>query len=115
MNGKGERPQGAEVAQLLLEGNLTVETVGENKKRLETFLSETKGDLSLRIGPVERVDVSLVQLLCSLHRSLHKVGRKWEWSGEGLDAILALAEKAGVMRSKGCSLDPSGPCLWKRG
>jgi len=98
-------------SRVLLQGDLTV---GNAPALRDALLRATgsEGKVTLAFGPVTRVDLTLLQLLCSLHRSAREEGREVPLSRADLPAeVVRLAVAAGFRRSGGC-----GPgCLWAEG
>jgi anti-anti-sigma factor len=98
---------------LILEGELTIQFAGELKTLLLQVVE--KSEVILDLNAVTAMDLSAMQLLCSLHRTMLKSSRRVSVAG-GVPASLAesLAE-AGFLRDLGCSLDTDGTCLWLKG
>jgi ABC-type transporter Mla MlaB component len=69
-----KRKQIADVAVLQIKGEMTLEHAAELKLALLEFLTDA-GELSIDCVKVERVDLSGLQLLCSVARSVSEQNR----------------------------------------
>jgi len=96
---------------VLCEGNLTVNRAEEMKSAFIQAL-QNANEVTITFTHVTDVDLSYLQLLCSVHRSALRLHKQVRFQG-GLPEILKdTAEAAGYLRLKGCKLDSEKNCLW---
>lgn len=105
----------AEVAEetmtLTLSGELTVQQAATIKEKLETLLNKTD-HLVLEFSNVTRVDLAILQLLCSAHRMSVKLDKRFSF-GAVLPAVIRDAIlQNGFQRNEGCCLDTQHSCIW---
>jgi anti-anti-sigma regulatory factor len=97
---------------LHMKGEVTLQDIVETKKViLDSLCAASSVVLDLR--EVSDIDLPCLQLLCSAHRTSVKLGKSITFSGELSDSFMAVVEKAGYRRTKGCALDVDDTCLWK--
>ncbi len=96
---------------ITLDGELTLPRAEELKKLFVQALDD-RDAIAVKFGNVRAVDLSFLQLFCSLHRSA--VTRKKEIALEGAvpTALKETAAEAGYLRLAGCKLDFEKNCLW---
>ena len=68
--------------------------------------------LTLEFGDVHEVDLSCLQLLCSVHRSAVRMNKRVAFSGQHPEVFDKVVREAGYTRTTGCHLDCFGSCLW---
>ena len=96
---------------ITLEGDLTLPRAEEIKNLFVKAL-EGGGALALAFGPVQEVDLSFLQLCCSLHRSAVNRKKTVRIEGAAPKALRETAEAAGYLRLAGCKMDSDRSCLW---
>ncbi len=96
---------------VMLNGDLTLPQAMETKQALLTALGEAD-EISLVLDNVHDVDLSLLQLLCSLHRSATQQKKHVKLGGAAPPALLNAVDAAGFARHAGCKLDLDKSCLW---
>jgi len=93
------------------EGNLTVQNIEEVKRTLENSLAKA-GDVTLRFGAVTDIDLTGLQLICSVHRTAARGKRRIQIETPVPKAVSDAAESAGFLRLNGCKQDPEKTCFW---
>jgi ABC-type transporter Mla MlaB component len=98
--------------RLVLTGELTIAHAAPLREALLEITSREK-DACVDLSGATGIDVSGLQLLCSLHRTA--VGKGLNVSLEkGIpEDLVEVIRTAGYLRDKGCRLDTPGTCLWK--
>jgi anti-anti-sigma regulatory factor len=94
-----------------LEGDLTLPRAEEIKNTFAAALSGA-GSISITFGTVSDIDLSFLQLFCSLHRSAEREKKTVRIEGPAPRALKEAAESAGYLRLAGCKLDCDKTCLW---
>jgi len=102
-----------DVSSILLEGELTLPRAAELKEALSNALAAADG-VTVKFGEVEAVDLSFLQLLCSLHRSALKLDKQLRFEGDIPNAFNVAADEAGFTRLMGCGRGNEGNCLWAK-
>jgi anti-anti-sigma regulatory factor len=92
-------------------GSLTLPQAEELKQTLIQSL-EQGDDISLVLDAVQEVDLSLLQLMCSLHRTALQKKKRVKFEGAAPAVLLQAVEAAGYTRHAGCKLDLDKSCLW---
>lgn len=93
--------------RLALGPDATLARAAEIHRALAAALT-TGRDLRLYLSGVERADVSLLQLLCSAHRTAAGQGRQVRLAEPFSPAVAAAVGAAGLWRARGCAAG----CLW---
>jgi len=101
----------ANAATITLEGDLTLPRAEEIKKIFASALSGPS-PVSIAFGAVSDIDLSFLQLFCSLHRSAERDKKQVRIEGPAPKALKETAEAAGYLRLAGCKLDCDKSCLW---
>jgi ABC-type transporter Mla MlaB component len=96
---------------ITLNGELTLPYAEELKHVIIKAVLDVD-DLSFAFADVEAADLSLLQLLCSAHRSAVRLHKKVGFSGALPKPFTDTVEAAGFSRLKGCKLDCEKSCLW---
>lgn len=104
---------GGELIVLKWSGDLTVRRIAELKAQLQEALKTAKS-VSIEIAADAGCDLTLMQLLCSAHRSASRQGQDLVLSGEFSEQFKMVLSLAGFSRHIGCALDVCGSCLWKK-
>ncbi len=107
-----EKPAVAET--LTLAGDLTIEHAQELHQKLMTFLDQSQ-QLTIAFEDVTAADLSLVQLLCSAHRTSVRADKFLQLDQQRPKALRQVVREMGFLRDKGCALDSQGSCIWKKG
>ncbi len=94
-----------------LEGDLTLPHAKEMKKAFLKALVEAD-DVSIGFDDVQEVDLSCLQMLCSVHRSALRLKKQVRFGDTSPKILKAAADAAGYSRLKGCKLDCERSCLW---
>jgi ABC-type transporter Mla MlaB component len=100
-----------EKIRIELDGELTLPQADELKKTFLKALGEAD-DISIVLDRVLDVDLSLLQLFCSLHRSATQQKKHIKLEGNAPQAIKDAVDAAGFSRHAGCKLDLDKSCLW---
>jgi len=96
---------------ITLNGELTLPYAEELKNVIMKAVLDVD-QLSFAFGEVQAADLSLLQLLCSTHRSAVRLHKKAAFSGTLPKLFTETVEAAGFSRLKGCKLDCEKSCLW---
>lgn len=96
---------------VVLNGELTLPQAEELKKAFIKAMGETD-DITLVFDHVQNVDLSLLQLFCSLHRSATQLKKHVKLEGTAPQALKDAVDAAGFSRNAGCKLDLDKSCLW---
>jgi anti-anti-sigma factor len=98
---------------LELEGPLDVQNAGELR---DVLMQAMQGKpLALRLNKVVSVDVAILQVLCSVHRTMSASGFNLTIVDEISRSLKKSVADAGYLRERGCALDVYGTCLWSKG
>ena len=100
--------------ELTLAGSLTIENASAIRKTLIAALIK-KDALKVSIDADAAVDISLLQLLCSAHRTASKLGKAFTLGHAVSGNFLNAVEGAGYFRKRGCATDREATCLWTGG
>ncbi len=96
---------------ITLEGDLTLSHAEELKGIFIKALADAD-EVSIDFLNVQEVDLSCLQLFCSLHRSAVRLKKRVVFSGSPPPALKKVSEAAGFAHLKGCKLDREKSCLW---
>ena len=99
---------------LRFEGSLTIERAAELKMFLMESLNRMDR-LHLVFENVTEVDISFLQLLCSVHRTAVKEKKNLTLDGHRPESLRLSVLEAGFVRQEGCVLDVQQTCIWKEG
>ena len=99
---------------LTLTGDLTIEHAQDLHQKLLAALDQTQ-HLTITFAEVTAADLSLVQLLCSAHRTALRAVKFLEVDQRRPEILCRLVREVGFLRDKGCALDGQGSCIWKEG
>lgn len=96
---------------ITLDGDLTLQNAEELRSLFVKALVEA--DLvAVRFGDVREADLSLLQLLCSAHRSAVRLKKQVRLEGAFPKVFLDRADAAGFTRLKGCKPENKKSCFW---
>jgi ABC-type transporter Mla MlaB component len=97
--------------RVMLDGEFTLSQADELKKNFLEALGEAD-DISIVLDNIQDVDLSLLQLFCSLHRSALQQKKHIKLEGTVPQALKVVVEAAGFLRHAGCKMDLDKSCLW---
>ena len=97
-----------------VEGCLTIEHAAEWKMCLMESLNRTDR-VHLVFENVTEVDISFLQLLCSMHRTVAQDGKNLTLDAHRPEPLRLTVLAAGFARQEGCVLDARQTCIWKEG
>ncbi len=97
---------------LTLKGDLTLPYAEELKSVFIKALLDTD-EVAITFENVHDVDLSCLQLFCSVHRSAVRSKKNVAFSSSPPIAMINAAEIAGFVHLKGCKLDCEKSCLWR--
>jgi len=96
---------------LLINGELTV----ENAVALQGIfirLLESSLNLTIQLQNVSDVDISFLQLLCSVHKTSTDLNKNLTLSGNCQGIFRNAVKDAGFLRNAGCGFECDKSCLW---
>ncbi len=94
-----------------LDGDLDIQRALELKEKL-LRAHRAQGDVTIDFGRVTGADVSGLQLLCSLHRTLTVENRQLALRGAMPEGLKQAVRESGYERERGCVRDTNRTCLW---
>lgn len=97
--------------EYVLSGDLTLQRATEIKNGIVNVI-EAKGEAVLRFDDVGEIDLSLIQILCSAHRTACEKGESIRFEGQWPQNFVSLLEETGLDEHAGCSLDGNVECAW---
>ena len=98
--------------KITFSGRLTIRTAREQKKKLmEAY--QKGGPLRLEIRDVETVDLSFLQMLCSLHRTALRDKKKLTLEPPVSPILRRTMNAVGFERGVSCAKDGGATCIWK--
>jgi ABC-type transporter Mla MlaB component len=100
-----------EKMRVVLNGALTLQQADELKQVFLKALGEAD-EISLNLDRVEDIDLSLLQLFCSVHRSATQQNKHVNLEGTASQVLLDAVDAAGFSRITGCKQDLGKSCLW---
>jgi ABC-type transporter Mla MlaB component len=103
--------ESGEGKMVVLDGELTLPHAEGLKAAFLKALGESD-DVSIAFENIQDVDLSLLQLFCSLHRSALQQKKRVKLEGAAPRALREAVEAAGFSRHRGCKLDCDQSCLW---
>ncbi len=101
-------------ATVTLAGDLTIANAAELRDMLVKALAEADR-VAVCLGQVEDMDLSCLQLMCSAHRTALRQGKDFVFLDRRPEAFTRIADKAGFLRCRSCTLNPGEDCLWLGG
>ncbi len=69
-------------------------------------------EVTVDLRGADRVDLPLLQLLCSAHRSAARLSKRLVFAGARPEFLEQTASSAGYLRQTGCRFDRDKTCLW---
>lgn len=100
------------VIALQWSGDLTIRRIADLKEQIQGALAAA-ANVSIEITTDAECDMTLIQLLCSAHRTASRQGKDLRICGECPEQFKMVLNLAGFCRHIGCALDVCGSCLWK--
>ncbi len=100
--------------KLTLSGELTIAHAVELKAAIREALDMT-ARVIVDLRSATGMDLSVLQLLCSAHRSAIGSGKRFELKGEDVPPLPEIRRAAGFARHRGCDFNPNENCLWVKG
>jgi len=95
---------------LTISGELTVQNASALQGIFIRSL-ESSSNLSIDLKDVTALDLSFLQLICSLHRTSSDLKRKLTLSGTCPEVFRDAVKSAGLSRRTCCGYDPGKNCL----
>jgi len=102
---------GEERATLMVSGEVTIQNALAFRDALKEWI-EKSDTLELNLGGVADADLTCLQLLCSVHRSIMNMKKTMTVMGELPEAVGKAAREAGFVRERGCRGEESHRCIW---
>lgn len=93
-------------------GDLTVSYVVELHSVLREALQASNA-VEIKVGEVDRADLTLLQLFCSAHRAALSKDKRFDVTGNR-NGLLGMDCFAGFTREKGCVIDRNNNCALVR-
>ena len=106
-----EITRSAEMNVLKLKGSWTIERASELKRVLLEMLNSCE-HMSIDLEELTELDLSTMQLFCSVHRTSLSEGKHLAVYEKKSEAFKRLVREAGLARTLGCHKDPNEKCLW---
>jgi ABC-type transporter Mla MlaB component len=98
--------------RLALSGELTINHASEIRDAFLALMASDRG-AEIDLSQATAIDISCLQLLCSLHRTAVAKGLAVCLERGLPEDLVEVMRTAGYIREKGCSFDTPGTCLWK--
>ncbi len=103
----------ADHAVLRIRGEATIQNASEAFEAMKAWIAAAD-QLVLDLQEVTETDVSFLQLVCSMHRTCVRKGRRMTLAPKISESFTTAMASAGFLRLKGCTFAGSAPCLWQR-
>ena len=98
------------MVRIILSGELKVERIGELKEVMEKAIAKAK-TVEVVVEDCDSADPSFLQLMCSVHKTAHSLGKQVEVSGRIPDFLVTLITCLGYKKNI-CSISGDvGRCL----
>jgi anti-anti-sigma factor len=95
--------------KLKIEGDMTIQNAEAIKSAFIELINNAV-NLDLSISSTTDIDVSGLQLLCSVHRTLKKLNKNFIISTPIPETLKEIIKTAGYYKSKGCFTDDNKIC-----
>lgn len=69
--------------------------------------------IRIDVSRLEGMDLSVMQILCSSHRTATMQGKTFSFSGDRRPSLISIIRLMGFDRDTGCRLDQTQTCIWK--
>ena len=102
---------GRTVQEILLEGDMTITNAQTIKDRLTKALAQG-GETVIRIGRIDDVDLTCLQMICAFHRSAVARGQHIMLDDNSSAEFKSFRKRVGFRRDQGCRFCPTCNCLW---
>jgi len=96
---------------LTISGELTVQNASALQGIFIRSL-ESSSNLTINLIDITDMDLSFLQLLCSVHRTSADLKKNLTLSRPCPDIFKAVVKSAGYLRRTGCALDCDKNCIW---
>lgn len=96
---------------LTISGELTVQNASALQGIFIRSL-ESSSNLTINLKDVTDLDLSFLQLLCSVHRTSTDLQKNLTLSGPCPEIFRDVVRSAGFLRRTGCAYDCNKNCLW---
>ncbi len=110
----GMKEESGRTGTLPLEGEMNIRRASD-LKRILLQAHDDADNLILNLEGVTGADVSGLQLLCALHRTVLQTQKRLTVIGIASPSFRLAVRDAGFERERGCPLDRDQSCLWKAG
>lgn len=94
-------------------GDLTIRRIAELKAQVQGALAAAT-NVSIDIAADAECDMTVLQLLCSAHRTAGRQEKRLTLGGAFPEQFKMVLTLAGFSRHVGCAKDQYGCCLWKQ-
>jgi ABC-type transporter Mla MlaB component len=98
--------------ELSLKGRLTLQHIFNLKAELGAALNKVDR-LIIDLGEAEEVDLSFLQLLCSVHRTAIALNKSLALAGKHPKEFTQILKGSGFIRHVGCAMDCNQNCIWR--
>lgn len=88
----------------------------DDSQRLQSMLLDAMSrhdDISIDVTGLEHIDLSVMQIFCSAHRTATVRGKRFAFSGNRQPCLAQTIRLMGFDRETGCRLDQTKTCIWK--
>jgi ABC-type transporter Mla MlaB component len=109
---KGGNVENSNTKEIVLTGSLSLAFAAEIRTQLLQALDEAE-TVHISMKDVDEVDLSLIQLLCSAHRSALARKKTLILQKSLPDMFVQIVDDAGFQGHIGCSNGGEECCLWK--
>jgi anti-anti-sigma regulatory factor len=99
------------ITTLTIGGELTVQNASALQGIFIRSL-ESSSSLTITLKDVTDLDLSFLQLLCSVHRTSTDLKKNLTLSGPCPEVFREAVKSAGFLRRTGCAYDCNKNCLW---
>ncbi len=103
--------QPGDIGVLILEGSFGIQDIEELKSNFIKAL-HTVDKVFVNIERVSDVDISCLQLFCSVHRTSVRSQKTVAFSSSIPEPVSKVVNDGGFARHVGCRLDVDRTCLW---
>lgn len=93
-------------------GSIRIADADEFKHLLLEAMSSFE-TIHIDVSRLEAMDLSVMQILCSAHRTATVKGKVFSFSGDRRPSLISSIRLMGFDRDTGCRLDQTQTCIWK--
>lgn len=108
---KAGKTKSSTTKDVVLSGSLSLGAAGEIRSRLLQALDEAD-TIKILLQDVEDIDLSLIQIICAIHRSAMQKNKSLIMQDSLPDEFIQIIEDAGLNGHIGCSSDGRDCCVW---